>query len=214
MKLNNKGITLMELLISIVLIGLVLTFLFQLLNDLQHETENNNYAYNNQVNRTEVIYTIEKDLNKYTLVGIEDKTVDDKLILHFHFIKGNGLQTAVLESDYNEYTDELGVARIKYYLRYKDYNGLLTSWEMKGAEIDPCGVFTYYVDNYSNNYYFRLNINLYNNPYHERNNKDRNNAVDDIEITYASQKSNLNTLNGDYLTGNTEVQKQIGYCTN
>ena len=35
MNLNNKGMTLIELLLSIVLVGLVLTFLFQLLNDLQ-----------------------------------------------------------------------------------------------------------------------------------------------------------------------------------
>ena len=50
MKLNNKGMTLVELLISIALIGIVLTFLFQMLNDLHLETENNNYAYNNQIN--------------------------------------------------------------------------------------------------------------------------------------------------------------------
>lgn len=214
MKLNNKGMTLMELLVSIVLVGIVLVFLLQLLTDLEHETENNNYAYNNQVNRTDAIYTIEKDLQKYNLVGIEDASADGNLILKFYYISGNDTKTVTLKSDSNEYTDELGDIRTKYYLRYTSYSGEQYSWEMKGAQIDVCATFNYYVDNNSNSYYFKINIPLYNSVYHERNNKDKNNAVDDIEITYAGVKSDLNTTNGLYLTGNNEVEKQIGVCTN
>lgn len=214
MKLNNKGMTLMELLISIALVGLVLTFLLQMLNDLEHETDNNNYAYNNQVNRTDVVYTIEKDLQKYNLLGIEDASTNGNIIIKFHYIKNNSTTTATLTSAKNEYKDELGDTKEKYYFRYTSYSGEKYSWEMKGATIDTCGTFKYYIDNTSNSYYFRINIPLYNSVYHERNNEDKNNAVDDIEITYAGVKSDLITTNGSYLTGNKKIEKNIGTCTN
>lgn len=214
MKLNKKGMTLMELLISIVLVGIVLTFLLQLLNDLENETENNNYAYNNQVNRTDVIYTVEKDLLKYTLLGVEDASSNGKIIIKFHYLKNDGVQTAILTSDTKTYNDELGDEKTKYYFRYTSYDNEKYSWEMKGATIDTCGNFTYYINSSSSNYYFKINIPLYNSTYHERNNKDKNNAVDDIEISYAGNKSDLITTNGNYLNGNSKVEKKIGNCTN
>ena len=214
MKLNNKGMTLMELLVSIVLVGIVLTFLFQLLTDLQHETENNNYAYNNQVNRTDAIYTIEKDLQKYTLVGVKDASTNDNLVIEFHYIAGDGTKTTTLKSDFKEYTDEFGDTQKTYYLRYTDYNNEKYSWEMKGAILDTCGTFKYFISSTSDNYYFKLNIPVYNKVYNERNNKDRNNAVDDIEITFADYKRDLRITNGAFLTGNNEVEQQIGICTN
>ena len=70
MKLNNKGITLTELLITIVLVGIVLLFLFQLLIDIKGETETNTFAYNNQYNRTESLYKIEEDIRKNDLTGV------------------------------------------------------------------------------------------------------------------------------------------------
>lgn len=214
MKLNNKGMTLMELLISIVLVGIVLTFLFQLLVDLKGETDNNNYAYNNQVNRTEAIYTIEKDLLRYTLLGIEDASTSENFIINFYFQKGSSNKTAVLTVDKKSSLNETNVEVTKYYLRYISATGEKYSWEMKGAEIDLCGLFTYYVDSASNNYYFKMNIYLYNSTYHEGNNKNKNNAVDDIEITYAGEKKDLIIVNGDYLTGNTKTEEKIGICAN
>ena len=214
MKLNNKGMSLMELLVSIVLVGIVLTFLFQLLVDLKNETDNNNYAYNNQVNRTEAIYTIEQDLNKYALLGVEDKSTGGNIIINFYFRKGTDTKTAVLNTATSTSTNEFGIEDTKYYLRYTSVDAVKYSWEMKGADIDPCGSFNYYIDSASANYYFKMNIYLYNSVYHERNNKNKNNAVDDIEITFAGEKDDLITTNGAYLTGSTKGDKQIGICTN
>ena len=182
--------------------------------DLKNETDNNNYAYNNQVNRTEAIYTIEKDLLKYSLLGVEDVRVGDSITINFYYRKGSETKTAVLYTTSTTTQDALGDDITKHYLRYTDVEGQKYSWEMKGAEIDPCGFFTYYIDNSSNSYYFKLNMYLYNTVYHDRNNKDRNNAVDDIEITYSGEKGDLITTNGNYLTGNTKIEKEIGICTN
>lgn len=204
MKLNNHGLSLIELLVSIVLMGIVLTFLFDLLLNMENETENNNFAYNNQINRTEVIYTVGKDLNNYTLLGIEDKSADNNIIIDFHYIKGTGEEIAELKT---EKKDD------KYYIRYRNYDGEVTSWKMKDAEIDECANFEYYIDSVSDSYYFKLNLYLYNIPYHERNNKLWNNHLDDIEISYAGNKNNLDLTNGNFLTVNNEVSKKIGHCS-
>jgi len=75
-------------------------------------------------------------------------------------------------------------------------------------------LFTYYIDNLSNNYYFKLNIYLYNSNYHANNSKNKNNFVDDIEITFVGNKSYLDNNNGNYLTNNNKGKKNIGNCTN
>lgn len=217
MKLNKKGMTLIELLISIILVGLVLTFLLQLLNDLESETENNNYAYNNQVNRADIIYTVEKDLQKYNLTGVEWSLKEGNIIIKFNYIKEGGTAVAILESEKSSYIDEeFGDDKTKYYLKYTSYSGEKYSWEMKGATIDTCGSFKYHIDNNSNSYYFILTIPVYNSVYNERNNKDKNNAVDDIEISYAGIKSDLDisksAKSGSYLTTKYSANEKIGPC--
>ena len=61
MRLSNKGMSLMELLISIALVGVVLVFIFQLLVDLKDEKETNNFVYDNQLNRIQAIKVVEDD---------------------------------------------------------------------------------------------------------------------------------------------------------
>ena len=66
MKLNNKGITLIEIIISIVLISIVLIYLFSLLvavNDINEESDiNSTYL----VNKALIIKNIEEDLSNVT----------------------------------------------------------------------------------------------------------------------------------------------------
>ncbi len=207
MKLDNKGMTLMELLISIALISMVLIFLFQLIGDLKNETNNNNFAYNNQINRTEAIVEIQKDLEKNTLVGITDKSSHDGISLDFHYKNGTNTNVANLSI-----TKETAEDADKYYLKYTNNEGELTSWEMKNAIVDPCGLFTYYSDNSSKNYYFKINIYVYTN--HENNSKSKNNAVDDIEITYTGEKYDLNLgLSNNLINStNSHITKKIGNC--
>ena len=72
MKLNNKGITLIEIIISIVLISIVLIYLFSLLvtvNDMNDESDiNSTYL----VNKALIIKNIEEDLSKVN----EDTTLE------------------------------------------------------------------------------------------------------------------------------------------
>lgn len=209
MKLNNKGMTLIELLVSIVLISIVLVFLFQLMLDLKNEAGNNSYAYNNQINRTEAIYTIENDLEKNTLVGIEDVSASGSVAINFYYRKNGGTTTAKLWLEKIEADDE-----IKYYLKYIDFNNDRYSWEMKGVtEINPCGSFTYYFNNTSSNYYFKLHFDVYTE--NEGNSRTKNNVVDDIEIVYSGDKRNLNLTKSNYLinNANNHITKNVGTCT-
>lgn len=215
MKLNNKGMTLAEILVSIVLVGLVLTFLFQLLSDLHNETDNNSYAYNNQVNRTEAIYTIQKDLLKYTLVGIEDASNSENLVIKFYYENGASTKTATLESASKDYEDDFGDISTKYYLRYTSYSGEKYSWEMKNALLDTCGNYSFYYDSNSAHYYFKLIFPVYNAVENVQNNQDKNNAVDDIELAFSGSIADIITTNGSYnLTNGIKTNEKIGTCAN
>ena len=112
--LNNKGMSLMELLVSVILIGVVLTFLFQLLTDLKNETANNDFAYNNQINRAEIIKTIEKDLEENSLVGVSDSTTNN-IQINFHYADN---KTSVLNTKREDDKNELGEDDVRYCFLY------------------------------------------------------------------------------------------------
>ena len=198
-KLNNKGLSLIEILVSITLISTILVFLVQFLNSLEGETANNNFAYDNQLNRAEVIKTIEDDLDDNNLIGVSNNSLDN-INISFDFLDNlSAILTSSIKDD-------------RYILKYTSSKGKKYSWTMQGAEIDPCFNFLFHNDLDTNNYYFKLNIYIYNKPYHKRNNKDINNAIDDIEITYASN-NNFLSKDSKYLTIDSNSDKNINSCT-
>jgi prepilin-type N-terminal cleavage/methylation domain-containing protein len=67
MKLNNKGMTLVELIVSIGLLSIIMAFLFKIILDVKYEKDLSGFADNNQINRTEIIKTIQTDLLTYEL---------------------------------------------------------------------------------------------------------------------------------------------------
>lgn len=178
MKLNKKGMTLVELLLSMVFLSAVLIFLFQLLNILQNETKNNNYAYANQINKAEIIRKIQDDLNSYSLKGVNNDQNDSNK-LNIRFVYNNC--EAILESE---------KSNNDYYLKYTNCNEEITTWKMKDAIIGNSYFSFNGVD--ETFYYFKLNIEIYNAKFHEQNNSNLNNFVDDIEISYVvTAKDNL-----------------------
>lgn len=209
MKLNNKGLTLVELLLSIVLIGIVLLFIFQLLVDLRGETDSNSYAYNNQLNRMDAIYKIEKDITNNHLSGIVNRSSGKKTIIDFNFssLEGDKTTTLTIEKRAGKF-----LSGDAFYINYKDYDRNVNTWEMKGVEIDNCFDYNYYFDNTSGNFYFKLNFYVYNKPYHDLNNKDHNNVVDDIEINYVGNINDINKSITNNILGDTN--KNINACTN
>ena len=114
MKLNNKGVTIIELLVSVALLSVVLMFLYNLLSSVTFEKDNDFIANSNQANRIDIINTIESDLildNNIEITSIDDKNL---------FLKGNQNYKIVINNDENT---------LAYYVN----DIIQNTWKIKGA---------------------------------------------------------------------------------
>lgn len=179
MTLNNRGLSLLELIITIALVGVALVFLFELLVDLRRETDNSDFAYNNDVIKSEIIYTIQKDFLNNQLVRISDKSAERNRPLAITFVFKGGMWTHI------ELNDSSGI----YKLYYTDTTGKIFRWDFVDAIFDPCADFIYRKDDNLNAYYFMLKMKIYNSNGNELNNSQNNNPFDDLEITHYFRQS-------------------------
>lgn len=183
-KLNKKGNTLIELIISIALMSIVLVFLMHLLIDLNNTNTNNKFAKNNQINRTEIIKFIEQDLNKNTLTKIEDNSTNDTLIIKFLF-KDN--KESTITATNNTFT----------YENSENYKRL---WTMKDATINTKKATVLYREgSYEDNgitnkgiYTLQIDIEIYTT--NDLNKEKNNNLVDDILLSYYGKTSDFTSL--------------------
>lgn len=74
--MNKRGVTLLELLISISLISIVLLFLLKVMISLQNINNNKSYASSDEIRRTEIIKAIEEDFLNRKLNGV--KIIENK----------------------------------------------------------------------------------------------------------------------------------------
>ena len=70
--MNKKGTTLIEVIISIALIAVVLSFMIKMLIELNADDTDSTYAKDNQINRAEILRAVNNDLNEHTLIDIND----------------------------------------------------------------------------------------------------------------------------------------------
>lgn len=183
-KLNKKGNTLIELIISIALMSIVLVFLMHLLIDLNNTNTNNKFAKNNQINRTEIIKFIEQDLNKNTLTKIEDNSTSDTLIIKFLF-KDN--KESTITATNNTFT-------------YENSENNKRLWTMKDATINTKKANVLYregsyEDNgITNNVIYTLQIDIEIYTINDLNKEKNNNLVDDILLSYYGKTSDFTSL--------------------
>jgi len=83
--MNKKGVTLVEVIISVGLISVVMLFLFNLLIDIQYEDAHTSYAKENQINRASIIKTIQQDFIDYSLQDITMTGDDSSKTFTFTF---------------------------------------------------------------------------------------------------------------------------------
>ena len=87
--LNKKGMTLLEIIISIALISVVMLFLFSLLNDIQYESKHTSYAKDFLVSRATIIKDVEEDILNNNITNVMQVNVDaNKTTLNF-FVGSN-----------------------------------------------------------------------------------------------------------------------------
>lgn len=130
--MNKKGITILELLISITFLGVIIIFLTRLLFSLDNVNNDKSYASSDEIKRAELIKNIESDFFNKKLQGLEI----NKNIITFNF----ETESKILEIEKDKII----------------YNGEVKTLESKNATYELCPIYDYTViDNY---YLVTINI--------------------------------------------------------
>ncbi len=168
---NKKGITLIELIISIALISVVIVFLFRLLADVRYTNSNNDFNRKNQQNRALIIKTVQQDFLDYQLVGATIKNSE----IEFKFKNGD-TSTLKFESSGEEqtisYTRNLDTEKwvVKKENASSSFNFNCTSYQLINSSGD----------------FFSIRITI---PMEV--NKEKKNFLDDLEFYYIGEKKDL-----------------------
>ena len=102
--MNKHGITLVEVVISVGLISVVMLFLFNLLLDMQYENSHASYLKENQINRANIIKSVEKDLmnNHLETVNVSVGSSSSTVVFDFETFS----TTLIVMEDRITYKDE------------------------------------------------------------------------------------------------------------
>lgn len=177
---NNKGVTLVELIISIALISIVIVFLFNLLSEVRYVNNNTNFNRKNQQKRAIILKTIQEDFLKRGLVGLEDET-GSNLTIKLSYKDGTAGIIKVASDDGGEflsYTNNDGLE--KWYLEKQSsntyYNSTCVTYSnsLGNGDVDTGEYF--FIK-------FRIPIVV---------KKGSPNNMDDLEFTYIGLKSEVN----------------------
>ena len=134
--MNKKGVTILELLISITLVSIVILLLIKVIFSLNNINNDKSYASNDEISRTELIKNIESDFLKLKLEGLEIRKEENATIKFYY------------ESTYKE----LKIEKDKI-----TYNNETKTLESSNATYDLCTSYEYVSldDNY---YLIKINI--------------------------------------------------------
>lgn len=105
--MNKKGVTILELLISISLISVVVLLLIRVMFSLSNINNAKDYASSDEISRTELIKEIESDFLKLKLKGINIKKEDVTTITFIYENTQKELKVAQNKITYNNETRTL-----------------------------------------------------------------------------------------------------------
>lgn len=194
MKLNNKGITLIELMISISLISIVILFLFRLLINIYFSDNNTDFNHQNQQNRAVIMRNIQQDFIERGLIKIVDNSSASVLSLQFAY-KDSTTATLLVTNDSLSYENSTGIEKwnlekenetTKYAINCVSY-----STSLPGIS----GEF----------FWVQFNIPVVVNP-------QKKNILDDLEFFYIGKKIDLENLENDFPNKTTLGNYQNNQC--
>ena len=179
--MKKKGMTLVELIISIALISIILVFLFSLLSDVKFIDRNRNFASSNQQKRAIILKRVQTDFIERRLGGLKDRSNSNSIVLDFNFLDGT---TATLSF----YQDGTG-----YYVNYKNANSE-EKWYIDTDNTTTklgfnCVKYSLITEPENSNY-FAIKFNI---PVIAKSNDV--NTIDDFEFTYIGEKEEVNLAN-------------------
>ena len=184
MKLNNKGVTVIELIISVALVSVVMLFLYQMLSDITYDKENEFFASGNQVQRIEIANAIGKAIydDKNTVTGFND---DNNNLIAINMDRKEGTTSSARTYCIN-YSSESGIYYVAFY--YVNSNNCSNTkqdyqkWQLrKGYTLDTeknlCSITS--TEKYN---IVECSIRVFTE--NTSNNKDNNNTLDDIVFSF------------------------------
>ena len=116
MKINNKGVTIVELLVSLALLSVVLMFLYNLLSNVTFEKNTDFIANSNQANRIDIINTIENDLILDNNIEIDKNQTTENILV----LKGTKTYKIMITEN-----------TLAYYVN----NSIQNTWKIKGGKL-------------------------------------------------------------------------------
>ncbi|MBR4230919.1 MAG: prepilin-type N-terminal cleavage/methylation domain-containing protein [Bacilli bacterium] len=118
MKLNKKGVSIIELIISVTLISIIMLFMYRLLSDITFEKDGDTFAFLNQERRVTILKNVEKTIgNNNTLTSIAP----------------SGATINFKSGSTNTY--QLTVSSDKKTLTFKQGSTVLDSWPILGGTL-------------------------------------------------------------------------------
>lgn len=165
--LNKKGMSLIELVIAVALISVVIVFLYSLLSDLNNEITNSNFAINNQINRFEIIKTVQNDALGEDIKDINIDNNNNIITIKYE----SGLTTII------NYTETSVTVTDKYSLK--------TKWEIDDT---VCYFGEATESTFSSSYFEGYEISLPVYTTNDSNNSSNNNVLDDITFTFITEE--------------------------
>lgn len=106
--LNKKGMTLLEIVISIALISVVMLFLFSLLNDIQYESKHSSYAKDFLVSRATIIKDVEEDILNNNITNVMQVSAGEGKVNFNFFRDDTSLMSIEVESKKITYKNAAG----------------------------------------------------------------------------------------------------------
>ena len=189
MKLDNKGISIIELIISISLISVVMLFLYNLLSNVTFEKDDDYFASLNQANRIEIISTIEDNLMCYSVDNYE--------------IKGDNELELTSGSD----TFNIKIDRANNKVSFNKDATTIGKWTIKNA---TAGKITCndVGDGIITTKYIQCTIPIYTTNINDTENN--NNTIDDITFTFKKEIYKIsNDFDNDFNNGRLTLYKTI-----
>ena len=165
--MNKKGVTILEILISVSLISIVILLLLKVMLSLDNINNDKTYASSDEIRRTTIIKNIESDLIDLNLKGVEIKKENDKVKINLQF------------------KDEVRV--IEVFNKKLTYQNETYELESSNASYDLCPTFKY-IEIDEDFYLVSITIPVLING--------KNTTInDDIVLTYMGEKQEDNNYN-------------------
>ena len=114
--MNRRGVTILELLISISMISVVILLLLKVMFSLNNINNDTSYASSDEISRTEIIKNIENDFLKLKLNGINILEGDNTIITFAYEEENKNLTIYKNKIEYNNETFSLNSENASYSL--------------------------------------------------------------------------------------------------